>query len=195
MPTDLIWQALEWPGLEHVVVSADAAGVRADGQLVLGPPDGPASVSYQLSCDAGWSVTGLTISAASAAGSRTLTLSAGHHGHWLADGEPRPDLDGCIDVDISLTPLTNTLPVRRLAWAAPGSLQVLDVVYVSAPELTVRRASQRYTLLGAGPADNIALYRYESGSFKADLTVDGGGFVIDYPGLWSRVWPSQGAGA
>jgi uncharacterized protein len=194
MQTDLIWQALEWPGMEHVVVSADATGFRADGQLVVGPPVGPASVSYQLSCDAGWCVTALTIGAVSAAGSRSLTLSADQHGHWLADGEPRPDLDGCIDVDISLTPLTNTLPIRRLSWA-PESPQHLDVVYVSAPDLTVRRARQRYTPLAAGGADNAAVFRYESGSFKAELTMDGDGFVSDYPGLWRRVWPSEEADA
>jgi hypothetical protein len=194
MQTDLIWQALEWPGLEHVVVSADAGGFRAGGQLVVGPPVGPASVSYQLSCDASWRVTGLTISAASAAGSRTLTLSADQHGHWLADGRPLPDLDGCTDVDISLTPLTNTLPIRRLAWPQ-GSPQDVDVAYVSAPDLTVRRASQRYTQLKNGLTDDAALYRYESGSFKAELTVDGDGFVSDYPGLWRRVWPSAGADA
>ena len=194
MQTDLMWQALEWPGLEHVVVSADATGFRASGQLAVGPPVGPASVSYQLSCDAAWRLTGLTISAASATGSRTLILSAGQDGHWLADGEPRPDLDGCVDVDISLTPLTNTLPIRRVAWAH-GSPQDLDVVYVSAPDLTIRRASQRYTPLAAGPTDHAGLYRYESGSFKAELTVDGDGFVSDYPGLWRRVWPSEGTGA
>ncbi|HUB38519.1 MAG TPA: putative glycolipid-binding domain-containing protein [Streptosporangiaceae bacterium] len=194
MSTDLIWEALEWPGLEHVVVSAGPAGFRADGQLVLGPPVGPASVSYQLSCDASWRVTGLTISAGSSAGRRTLTLSAGHHGHWLADGQRRPDLDGCIDVDISLTPLTNTLPIRRLTWA-PESTHDLDVVYVSAPDFTVRRVSQRYTLLGAGAKDGAAVYRYESGSFKADLTVDGDGFVSDYPDCWRRVWPPEEAGA
>src|SRR5215472_18287144 len=171
MATDLEWEALDWRGLEHVVVSADAAGFRANGQLVVGPPVGPASVTYQLSCDAGWRVTGLIISAASAASSRTLTLSADHHGHWLAHGQPRPDLDGCIDVDISLTPLTNTLPIRRLTWAR-GEAQDIDVVYVDAPALTARRARQRYTLLGGDTNDGAAVYRYESGSFTADVTVD-----------------------
>jgi len=194
MPTDLQWEALDWPGLEHVVVSSDAAGFRADGQLVLGPPVGPASVSYQLSCDANWRVAGLTITAANSAGTRTLALIAGGDAHWLADGQPRPDLDGCIDLDISLTPLTNTLPIRRLAWT-PARAQELDVVYVSAPDLTARRVSQCYTLLRPEADDNTSLYRYESGSFSADLTVDGDGFVTDYPGLWRRVWPSEGAEA
>ena len=186
MPTDLQWEALDWPGLEHVVVSSDAAGFQAAGQLVLGPPVGPASVSYQLSCDANWRVTELTITAATAAGTRTLALSADRHARWLADGQPRPDLDGCIDVDISLTPLTNTLPIRRLTWTS-GTAQDLEVVYVSAPDLTVRRASQRYTLLKQEADDNASLYRYESGSFRADLTVDEHSFVTDYPGLWRRV--------
>jgi hypothetical protein len=31
------------------------------------------------------------------------------------------------------------------------------------------------------------VFRYESGSFRADLTVDDHGFVIDYPGLWQRI--------
>ena len=194
MQTDLVWQALEWPGLEHVVVCADAAGIRASGQLVVGPPVGPASVSYQLSCDAGWRVTELRISAASGTGRRTLTLSADHDGRWLADAEPRPDLDGCVDVDISLTPLTNTLPIRRLTWVR-GVAHELDVVYVSAPDLKARRASQRYTLLSAGAAANAAVYRYESGSFKADLLVDAEGFVSDYPGLWRGGWPTEGAAA
>ena len=190
MPTDLQWEALDWPGLEHVILSADAAGFRAEGQLVLGPPIGPASVSYQLSCDANWRVTELRITAASAAGTRTLALSADHDARWLADGQPRPDLDGCIDVDISLTPLTNTLPIRRLTWT-PGTAHDLDVAYVSAPDLTARRARQRYTLLKQEPDDDAPLYRYESGSFRADLTVDGCGFVTDYPELWRRVWPSE----
>jgi uncharacterized protein len=194
MPTDLQWEALDWPGLEHVVVSSDAAGFRADGQLVLGPPVGPASVSYQLSCDANWRVTELTITAVNSAGTRTLALSADHAARWLANGQPRPDLDGCIDLDISLTPLTNTLPIRRLTWT-PDSAQELDVVYVSAPELTTRRVSQRYTLLKQETDDNASLYRYESGSFSADLTVDDDGFVTDYPGLWRRVWSSERAEA
>jgi uncharacterized protein len=190
LPSDLEWEALDWPGLEHVVVAADAAGFHANGQLVLGPPVGPATVSYQLACDPSWRVTGLTIAATNAAGSQTVALTASHDGHWQADGQPRPDLDGCIDIDISLTPLTNTLPIRRLSWAR-GTVHELDVVYVSAPDLTIHRASQRYTLLDPVATDNAAVYRYESGSFKADLPVDADGFVSDYPGLWRRIWPAR----
>ncbi len=35
-------------------------------------------------------------------------------GRWTVDGHPRPDLEGCVDVDIAATPLTNTF--RSAAW-------------------------------------------------------------------------------
>jgi len=60
---------------------------------------------------------------------------------------------------------------------------------VSVPELSVRPHRQRYTLLAA-EARGEAVYRYESGNFRADLRVDGDGFVMDYPGLWNRIWPA-----
>jgi uncharacterized protein len=106
--------------------------------------------------------------------------------HWQADGQPRPDLDGCIDIDIDCTPLTNTLPIRRLSWA-PGATHDLSVAFVSVPDLTVRAVSQRYTLV------EPRLYWYQSGAFRAfrafraDLPVDGDGFVLDYPGFWARL--------
>jgi uncharacterized protein len=185
MATDLGWTALEWTGTEHVIASNDEAGFRVDSQLVLAEKD-LVRVGYLLECDAGWRLTGLTISVASAGGNRALALSADGAGHWRADGKPLPALDGCIDVDINCTPLTNTLPIRRLSWS-PGTPADLDVAYVSVPELTVRPARQRYTLLEREEGRDEARYRYESGSFRADLRVDGDGFVIDYPGLWRRV--------
>jgi hypothetical protein len=198
MTADLQWTALEWPGLEHVVASADADGFRADSQLIVGPPPGPARVSYQLSCDASWRFTALRITVTGAAGSRTLDLTASQDGRWMADGQPRRDLDGCTDIDISLTPLTNTLPIRRLSWSATRQHH-LHVAYVSVPGLDVRKAEQRYTLLtppalqGTGQRDQVApawadtVFCYQSGTYRADLPVDSDGLVIDYPGGWQRV--------
>jgi hypothetical protein len=185
---DVAWMALQWPGFEHVIAAFGPAGFRADSWLILDSEVGLARVSYLLSCDSQWRVTDLTIAVTDAASHRTLALRRDDGGHWHAEGDgPVPDLDGCIDVDINRSPLTNTLPIRRLGMAA-GAPRDLDVVYVEVPELTVSPVRQRYTLLpGDGP-----VYRYESGSFSADLPVDGDGFVIDYPGLWRRTGPGYG---
>ena len=184
MAADIGWTALAWPGLEHVIVSHDADGFRARGQLVLAE-EGLCSVSYQLTCDSGWRFRALTISVISANADKSLSLVAETDGPWRADGQRRPDLEDCVDVDINCTPLTNTLPIRRLDWSASGSGR-LDVAYVSVPELEVHSVWQRYTQLDAG-ADGRPAFRYESDSFQADLSVDDSGFVVDYPGLWRRV--------
>jgi uncharacterized protein len=180
MSTDVGWTALAWPGLEHVIISGDATGFRAKGQLVLAEA-GLCSVSYQLTCDHGWRFQALQISVRDSKTDRSLSLAAPAEGHWLANDQPRPDLDDCIDIDINCTPLTNTLPIRRLDWSGAASHE-LQVAYVSVPELEVRAVWQRYTALHGQPA-----FRYKSASFQADLSVDDHGFVTDYPGLWRRV--------
>jgi uncharacterized protein len=183
MAADIGWTALRWPGMEHVIVSDDGGGVTATSHVVLAESR-LVTVAYELTCDASSRFRKLTMRVADASGERTLTLTSEDAG-WLADGASRPDLAGCVDVDINCTPLTNTLPVRRLNWSGDATHDI-DVAYVTVPELEVRNVSQRYTRLSP------TLFRYESGSFRRDLTLDENGFVLDYPGLWRRL--SQAAG-
>jgi hypothetical protein len=46
----------------------------------------------------------------------------------------RPDLAGAVDIDISVSPFTNTLPIRRLRLAR-GLAADLTMAYVRVPEL------------------------------------------------------------
>jgi uncharacterized protein len=183
MTADIGWTALRWPGLEHVIVSDEAGGLTATSHAVLAE-NRLVTVAYDLTCDASSRFRKLTVSVAAAGGEQTLTLTSEDAG-WIADGTVRPDLAGCVDIDINCTPLTNTLPVRRLNWSREATHDI-DVAYVTVPELKVRKVSQRYTRLGP------ALFRYESGSFRRDLTLDESGFVLDYPGLWRRLSPEAG---
>src|SRR5258708_25448137 len=109
MSADMAWAALEWPSLEHVMVSDGQTGFRADSQLVLAL-DGLATVSYRVECDARWRVTSLTIKIASSASVKTVELATAGNGHWFADGQPAPGVHGCIAVHISFAPPTNPLP-------------------------------------------------------------------------------------
>ena len=97
-------------------------------------------------------------------------------------------LDGCEYVDVSETPFTNTLPIRRLDLA-PGESADVSVAYFDGSELQPWPEPQRYTCLEKN--DRGGLYRYlnlDSG-FTADLPVDADGLVTDYPGLFKRVLP------
>ena len=97
------------------------------------------------------------------------------------------ELDGWIDVDISATPFTNTLPIRRLGLEH-GESEELTVTYIRVPELLVGPERQRYGCLEA--QTDGGLYRFEAlpSGFTAELPVDVDGLVIDYPGLFRRAW-------
>jgi hypothetical protein len=184
MDTTLVWAALAWPGTEHLVVRTGPDGVEADG-LVIALDGSPIRLRYRIRCDPDWTVREVVVEET---GSRTrMTFRSDGAGHWTdGSGTVVEALAGCIDVDIAATPFTNTLPIRRLRLQ-PGDSRDLRMVYLTVPELTVRAADQRYTCLDA--TDAGATYRYESGSFRADIRVDPDGLVVDYPGLWRRLWP------
>ncbi len=181
MKRDIVWEWADRPGLEHCTITATPMGVAADG-LALFVLDGTTwRLRYRLACDAGWRFTAGELTLDGGGPPRSLALEHGADG-WLVDGRPRPNLDGCVDIDIRATPLTNTLPLRRLDLAEDVP-QAATVAYVSIPDLAVSPVRQRYTrLAGAGR------YRYENldNGFTADLTVDADGLVVDYPGPWRR---------
>jgi len=60
------------------------------------------------------------------------------------------------------------------------------MAYIRAPELAVVPMRQRYTRLAA------VRYRYENvdSDFAAELPLDDRGLVLDYPGLFRRIWPA-----
>lgn len=191
----LVWIPDDEPGIEDVRVAYGADGVRFGSVVVRLWEGRPLRASYELACDAGWRVRELHLMAESdATGEHELHLLADGAGGWRdagdGVGQPLVALQGCIDVDIMLTPLTNTLPIQRLALAS-GEAREISVVYIAAPDFTVRPFRQRYTRLD--DSDGQQRYRYESleSGFTADLPVDDDGFVVAYPAIWRRVWPTR----
>jgi len=183
-PTTAIWQGTGFPSLEHLRVQAGQDGIEVDG-MVVAVDGGPLRLHYRIECDPDWTVRVLEVHEFHRGSD--LTFRSDGAGHWTdGDGRALDEFDGCVDVDLTATPFTNTLPIRRLdLW--PGEARDLRMLYVPVPELTARATDQRYTCLARNK--DGGLYRYESGSFSADLPVDAEGLVIDYPGYWRRVWP------
>jgi hypothetical protein len=174
------WIADIGTGIEHLAVWEEGGGIAAQA-VVIGDDEGsPYGAAYRIACDAAWRVRQAVVEVAG--GGRRVLVSDGA-GRWHdGDGQPLALLDGCIDIDITATPFTNTLPIRRLG-AALAQRRTIEVAWVHVPELRVERAVQAYTRLGANR------YRFESvgGDFEAELEVDDKGFVVRYPGLFRRI--------
>jgi len=148
--------------------------------VALAFADAPALVRYTVACDAAWQTRTVVVDCAIGLRQRILRLTTAG-GKWDLDGQPRPDLNGCVDVDLGVTPATNTLPIRRLNLAVGESREVV-AAWVRFPALELRLLAQRYTRL------DERTYRYESDTgFSAELTVDDLRLVISYPQGWERV--------
>jgi hypothetical protein len=85
-----------------------------------------------------------------------------------------------VDVDLGVTPATNTIPIRRLGLAVGESADI-SVVSIRFPDLAVAVEEQRYERQAPD------LYRYSSGPYDAELVVDRSGLVLDYEQLWHAV--------
>lgn len=175
---------LDWVGrgVEHLTLREDGDGVVVDSVVVGFDEETPFAARYRLGCDAAWRVRRVAIELIGEA--RSLTLECDGQGHWRdGPGRALPELSGAMDVDIAITPFTNTLPIRRLNLARGQSVD-LKVAYVRVPALTVAPDPQRYTCL-----EPMKLYRYDSldSDFTRDIEVDDKGLVVTYPGLFRRV--------
>jgi hypothetical protein len=186
----VVWESLDGPGVEHLRLSQSAAGLVASGVVNSMRPQYAFRLHYVVSAGPDWRVNEITLNLAAPTTSE-LHLHCDEQLHWRHhDGEPVPELDGCAIVDISATPFTNTLAIRR-GDLEPGQSRQFDVAYFAVPELRFSRVRQRYTCLERGPSGGR--YRYEGlgSGFSAELRVDADGLVIDYPGLFRRLPPDN----
>jgi hypothetical protein len=170
------WQ--DWSGeiIERMVLQEGPDQITAESALER---KGALFARYILVCDNSWRTRRATVHA----GGRKIELESDGAGNWSLDGQHAPALNGAIDIDITATPFTNTLPIRRLELKAGQQKDIL-VAYVDVPELAVTAEPQRYTCIEPG-----RLYRFESsgGDFVRDIRVDESFLVVDYPGLFKRL--------
>jgi uncharacterized protein len=175
----LFWKSIQEGSLEHFSLSRTSDYYVLEG-IVLRSYDKPTRVHYKIITSSSWltqSVEVLMIGAEY----KSLRLEVTANQEWFLDGKRLEAFTGLVDIDLGITPSTNTLPIRRLNLEV-GEQAELTAVWIRFPELTIEPLPQRYTRLAANT------YRYENadGSFSANLTVDDLGIVETYGDLWIR---------
>lgn len=174
-------------GHDSCSLSSGPAGWRLDGNLWLEHGQGVLRLAYRVLCDSRWTTRAVHLDLEWAGARRAFQLTTDNLQHWWVAGEVRTELAGCHDVDINLTPATNTLPIRRLNLA-PGDSRDIQVVWLRLPELAMTRSVQSYHRTG----EDTYLFRNVESGFEALLRVDADGLVTDYPGGWTLSPPNPG---
>ncbi|WP_327288118.1 putative glycolipid-binding domain-containing protein [Streptomyces sp. NBC_01198] len=178
--TTRTWDVIESQGYETAWITVGTDTLHARGRAVGTVPE-PYWISYELETGEDFVTRSLRVTAETATATRELDLRRRDDGRWSADGVVLPEVDGALDCDLGLCPVTNAMPVLRHGLhLRPGRRRFL-MAWVSVPDLTVRLSRQTYTHLSR--TDTTAVIRYESGDYRSDVTFDEAGLVLTYPGM------------
>ncbi len=183
----VVWKSLAIDGADYCSLWRTTEGWMLKGTVVGAVKDGrsnsqPLLVSYEIHCDENWLTHRVQLQRTIGSDVKSLTLTVESRGTWRnSDGEELATLRGCDDIDLSITPATNTIAIRRLNLQVASSESII-AAWVKFPELTVQPLSQRYTRV----SNNT--YRYASNTgFSAEIVVDDLKLVTSYPGAWTRL--------
>jgi hypothetical protein len=163
---------------EHATLTIRDTGLSFVGTVVGAESGVPIRIEYRVMTSGSGMTTAVHVRDLRGFDQRVLTVERSAKGVWSVNGAIDPALKGCTDIDLGCSPSTNTLPIRRLRQGV-GNSQTIQAAWVRFPELTVTKSGQTYARL-----DEFT-YRYESGTFSAELLVDDYGVVASYA-VWER---------
>ena len=178
MQTNIIWTGLQYHSIEHCSWTNSANGNEIVSTIVGYYENKIYKVEYNIETNVNWETKSATIRMKIDDAADTITLKK-NDGKWFLNGAPADGFNDIYDIDISLTPFTNTLPVRRLKLTGHEE-QVITVIYFDILDRQIKPLKQIYTRLTAHN------YKYENDdkSFTANIQTDEDGLVKDYPTLF-----------
>lgn len=182
----ITWRGEGADRLEQVRLQVHGARIKAYGRIIAAATDDHEafSASYELVTNDTGVTKRLSVHLLNAGGETQLAITRDGEHNWLVqrpDGTTsRSDFNGAEDVDLALSPMFNSLPIRRHRLIEATGDREVPVVYLYLPGGVVEPATLRYT---AG-SESIGVV---SPVATSTVTVDDNGFVVDYVGLATRV--------
>lgn len=181
MQTNLLWTGREYYSLENCLVDINGDGVDIHSVIVGAYQNIIYRVEYEIRTTQQWETIFVGIFGQHKNQQHRLRFDGDGKGGWTVNGKAEKKFDGCIDIDIPLTPFTNTLPINRLKLS-PQEEKHIKVIYCDLLQGEFTAVNQKYIKL----SDSIYHYENVPNDFEADIEVDAQGFVVDYPQLFFR---------
>jgi hypothetical protein len=181
MQTNILWTGQEYYSLENCLVEIKPTGSNITSTIIGCYEEKIYKVAYRIETNENWETVFLEINCQHNNETQVIKFEGDGKGNWMYNDKKANQFRGCIDVDIPLTPFTNTLPIRRLKLNQ-NQAQEIRVIYCDLLQHQVKPVSQRYTRLSNSE------YHYENvpNDFEVTIQVDASGLVVDYPSLFVR---------
>jgi hypothetical protein len=154
--TSILWRRLDQPGHDSARLTEDSTGAVIEGTAVFSEARRPCRLDYRVVCDAAWRTMSARVAGWMDTTAIDIAIAADAARSWTLNGRSCPDLNGCDDVDLSFTPATNMLPIRRMRLAVGAQVSV-RAAWLRFPEMTLEPLDQIYERISE------SRYRYETG--------------------------------
>jgi len=181
MQTNILWSGIEYYSLENCIVDSDD-GVIVNSTIVGFYNEQIYRVKYLIKLNKLWETHYCFVKSQFNNEIKKFEFEKDQN-QWSLNRKYFDSFDGCTDVDIPLTPFTNSLPINRLKLSL-GQEENIDIIYIDLFENSIKHVKQKYRRISS------EVYKYENvpNDFEAEIRVDKEGFVIDYPQLFTRTY-------
>src|SRR5215813_6563466 len=171
----ILWRRLDEPGHEFAQLFFEDDVWRLTGTAIFAfgrSQRRPVRLDYVVECDADWQTRSARVSGWVGDETISIDIAADESRRWRLNGIEVSEVEGCVDIDLSFSPSTNLLPIRRLRLNI-GDETALTAAWLRFPDFRLEPLDQSYRRI------SDTGYRYESGrgSFAAQLSVNEAGFV------------------
>jgi hypothetical protein len=177
-PISMFWRRLDTPGHDACWLEQANGRWRISGATVFRHDAGPAVLNYHVVCSQTWTTLSGFIDGRVGERPVRFDIRRGANG-WTLNGAPVPGLDAMLDLDLSFTPATNLIQLRRVSVPA-GRKTPIDVAWLDIDAVVLGPLHQVYERLD----ERRLAYAAPSVGYEAVLELADNGFIAHYPGLW-----------
>lgn len=174
-------------GFESASLRGHGDGHRLVGQTTAIEDGVSWSVGYRIDVDSRWRTVCAHVTEVVGARENHCVIESDRAGRWTVDGVHAPHVNGCIDIDLESSALTNTIFLHRVQPSS-GKLYDAPTAYLRCAPMRLERLDQTYRRAGDRTHTDEVSFEYKSPAFGTDIVLrfDQYGLVNDYPGLATR---------
>jgi hypothetical protein len=177
----MLWRRLDEPGHEWARLSGSPGPHGAPilrGTAIFSEDRIPGRLDYKIRCNAAWETLDAQILGWVGEAKIKLWIERSPDNSWMMNGLPVPEVRGCVDIDLSFSPSTNLLPIRRLNLEIDQQAEV-RAAWLIFPDMKLNPLVHRFR------REDEHRYFYDSDTgFSTELKTGLDGFVSDYPPFW-----------
>jgi hypothetical protein len=181
MQTNILWTGREYYSLENCLLTTAETGSKIRSVIVGRYEEEIYRVEYVIKTNENWATRFVKLECQHKNKIQHLSFESDGNGNWTLNGKPAEDFKGCLDIDVPLTPFTNTLPINRLKLRTSEEKEI-RVIYCDLLKEEMKPVTQKYIRL----SDTEYHYENVPNDFEAIIKVDELGLVADYPELFVR---------